>query len=46
VFEHLLTNLPAGIKFIDQLATPRTLNTYVESAVSRRFSLRRGAISI
>jgi integrase len=30
VFEQLLTNLPSGIRFIDQLATPRMLNAYVE----------------
>jgi integrase/recombinase XerD len=30
VFEQLLANLPAGVRFIDQLATPRVLNTYVE----------------
>ncbi|MGH9561254.1 MAG: tyrosine-type recombinase/integrase, partial [Terracidiphilus sp.] len=30
VFDQLLRNLPAGIRFIDQLATSRALNAYVE----------------
>lgn len=30
VFEQLLQNLPKGVRFMDQLATPRTLNAYVE----------------
>ena len=30
VFDQLLANLPAGVRFIDQLAAPRTLNAYVE----------------
>jgi integrase len=38
VFEQLLTNLPAGIKFIDQLATPRALNAYVEFLHGRNYS--------
>ena len=29
-FEQLLANLPRGVRFIDQLATSRALNTYVE----------------
>lgn len=29
-FEQLLENLPRGVRFIDQLATSRALNTYVE----------------
>jgi hypothetical protein len=30
VFEQLLSNLPKGVRFIDQLANPRTLSAYVE----------------
>ena len=30
VFEQLLQNLPKGVRYIDQLANARTLNTYVE----------------
>ena len=30
VFDQLLANLPKGVRFIDQLAVPRTLNAYVE----------------
>lgn len=30
VFDQLLTNLPGGIKFIDQLATPRALTAYLQ----------------
>jgi integrase/recombinase XerD len=30
VFDQLLTNLPGGIRFVDQLATARQLNDYVE----------------
>jgi hypothetical protein len=29
-FDQLLENLPRGVRFIDQLATPRALNSYVE----------------
>jgi hypothetical protein len=29
-FDQLLKNLPGGVRFIDQLATPRALNSYVE----------------
>ena len=29
-FDQLLTNLPMGVRFIDQLAAPRALNAYVE----------------
>ena len=29
-FDQLLTNVPAGVRFIDQLATSRALNSYVE----------------
>jgi integrase/recombinase XerD len=29
-FDQLLANLPAGVRFIDQLATTRVLNSYVE----------------
>src|SRR5579864_9306923 len=29
-FDQVLANLPRSIRFIDQLATPRTLNAYVE----------------
>jgi integrase/recombinase XerD len=30
VFDQLLANLPAGIRYVDQLANPRVLNAYVE----------------
>jgi len=30
IFDQLLANLPPGVRFIDQLATPRALNAYVE----------------
>jgi integrase/recombinase XerD len=30
VFDQLLGNLPKGVRFIDQLANPRTLSAYVE----------------
>ena len=30
VFDQLLENLPGGIKFIDQLATQRALNAYLQ----------------
>ena len=29
-FDQLLANLPAGVRFVDQLATTRVLNSYVE----------------
>jgi hypothetical protein len=29
-FNQLLANLPGGVRFVDQLATSRTLNSYVE----------------
>jgi len=29
-FDQLLTNLPGGVRFVDQLAVPRALNAYVE----------------
>jgi len=30
VFDQLLANLPQGVRFVDQLATPAKLNEYVE----------------
>jgi len=38
VFDQLLANLPGGIKFIDQLATPRVLNAYVEFLRAQSYS--------
>ena len=34
-FDQLLTNLPPGVRFIDQLATSRALNSYVEFCAAR-----------
>ena len=38
VFEQLLANLPAGVRFIDQLANRRALNAYVECLRSQGYS--------
>jgi hypothetical protein len=38
VFDQLLKNLPEGVRFIDQLATPRVLNSYVEVLRGRDYS--------
>jgi len=38
VFDQLLTNLPGGIKFIDQLATPRTLTAYLQFLHAQGYS--------
>ena len=38
VFDQLLANLPAGIRFIDQLGTPRALNAYVEFLHGQEYS--------
>lgn len=38
VFDLLLANLPAGVRFIDQLATPRALNAYAEFLSGRGYS--------
>lgn len=37
-FNQLLANLPKGVRFIDQLATPRTLNAYAEFLCGRDYS--------
>jgi integrase len=38
VFEQLLANLPAGVRFIDQLANRRALNAYVEFLRAQGYS--------
>jgi integrase/recombinase XerD len=38
VFDQLLANLPAGVRFIDQLAAPRALNAYVEFLHGKSYS--------
>lgn len=38
VFVQLLENLPDGIKFIDQLATPRVLGAYLQFLHGKRYS--------
>jgi integrase/recombinase XerD len=37
-FDQLLANLPLGVRFIDQLATPRALNSYVEFLRGQSYS--------
>jgi integrase len=49
VFDQLLANLPRGVRFIDQLATPRALNAYVEflggqDYTNKTISIRMGFI--
>lgn len=40
VFEQLLENLPKGVRFIDQLANPRSLNAYVEFLRGKGYSTK------
>jgi integrase len=37
-FDQFLANLPLGVRFIDQLATPRSLNAYVEFLHAQDYS--------
>src|SRR4029077_7788828 len=37
-FDQLLANLPRGVRFIDQLATSRALNSYVEVLREQNYS--------
>jgi integrase len=43
-FDQLLANLPGGVRFIDQLATPRALNSYVEFLREQDYSNKTIAI--
>ena len=38
IFDQLLANLPREVRFIDQLATPRALNAYVEFLSGQNYS--------
>jgi integrase/recombinase XerD len=37
-FDQLKANLPGGVRFIDQLATPRVLNSYVQFLAGKGYS--------
>jgi integrase/recombinase XerD len=43
-FDQLIENLPWGVRFIDQLATPRVLNSYVEFLRKQDYSNKTIAI--